>query len=196
MTQGCENDIDNRDFVKSIKAGDAGAFKKLYFRLYSNLLAYAESYLKNRYISEEICQEVFLYLWEKRELIAADTRFLPYLLRITRNKCLNYLKSERLRPIPVGEWETEEMKLNLLALEDPSAGRLLTGELEYLIDTVLEELPQSCRETFLLSRDKGLKYQEISELTGTPLKTVESRMSKCLQIFRKRLADYLSIILF
>lgn len=196
MAENRGYDIDSKEFVSLIKKGDSGAFKNLYFSLYPKLLAYADSYLKSEYISEEICQEVFLYLWEKRGIIADDTCFLPYLLRITRNKSLNYIKSARLRPVNVGEWESEEMELNRMALEDSSANDLLVAELQELINQAVAEMPENCREVFLLSRDKGLKYYEISELTGIPLKTVESRMSKSLQIFRKRLSDYLTVVFF
>lgn len=189
-------DTDSREFVRLVKQGDEDSFKRLYIELHPKILAYVKGYLKDLHVSEEICQDVFLYLWEKRTWLAEDTRFLPYLLRIARNKCLNQIKAARIRPIPVGEWDAAEWNMNFMALEDKSADRLLTGELEGLIDSGIEAMPEACRELFLLSRDKGMKYREIAEKTGIPIKTVESRMSKSLEILRSKLSDYLHVILF
>lgn len=195
MIKDTVHDIDTDDFVALVKKGSVKAFKTLYDAYYSKICSYANSYLHNNHVAEEICQDVFLYLWEKREYITDNTHFLPYLLKITRNKCLNHLKASRLRPISVGEWDSSLLNLDLMALEDKSSDQLLVNELSELIDEVVESMPDNCRETFLLSRDEGLKYWEISEQIGVPVKTIEWRMSKSLKMLREKLSDYMTVLL-
>src|SRR5699024_1624950 len=63
------------------------------------------------------------------------------------------------------------------------------------LEKAFAALPPRCKEIFLLSRDNGLTYKEISEVLGISIKTVETQMGRALKKLRKSLAKYLSLLL-
>ncbi|WP_367328868.1 sigma-70 family RNA polymerase sigma factor, partial [Lentimicrobium sp.] len=71
---------------------------------------------------------------------------------------------------------------------------LVEKELHYRIENALAELPEKCREVFLLNRNEQLRYREIAEKLGISLKTVETRMSKALNHLRKRLLEFTGVL--
>lgn len=72
---------------------------------------------------------------------------------------------------------------------------LVEDELKTKIEAATASLPEKCREVFLLNRNEHLKYQEIADKLGISIKTVEAQMSKALKIMRKKLADYITVVL-
>lgn len=85
---------------------------------------------------------------------------------------------------------------NLLSeTEYHSNDHLVEAELAVNIQKAIDELPEKCREVFMLQRFESLKYQEIADRLGISVKTVEAQMSKALQHLRERLKEYMCIIL-
>ena len=151
---------------------------------------FAQKYVKDLETAREIVQDAFISLWEKRETIDASRPVKSYLTTIIHHKCHNYLRDNR-------KFNREILQVeNLLELSDAVPTDLLVEqELEDQILKAIDELPEKCREIFLLSRYENLKYQEIADKLQLSPKTVEAQMSKALQHMRLRLAEYLSVLL-
>ncbi len=147
-------------------------------------------YVKDLEVAEEITQEVFLGLWEKRSVIDQSKSVKAYLSTSVKNKSLNFLRDNR-------KFSREILTLEGLMDETNSVhtDRMIEAELKEKIRESLEELPEKCREIFILSRHENLKYQEIADRQQISVKTVETQMSKALQHFRTRLADFLPVLL-
>jgi RNA polymerase sigma-70 factor, ECF subfamily len=73
---------------------------------------------------------------------------------------------------------------------------LVVEEIRVKIEAAIGELPEKCREIFILNRHENLKYQEIADQLAISVKTVETQMSKALQHMRIKLAEYITVILF
>ncbi|MCX6252534.1 MAG: RNA polymerase sigma-70 factor [Bacteroidetes bacterium] len=147
-------------------------------------------FVKDYETSREIVQDAFITLWEKRNSIDIDKPVKSYLSTTVRNKCLNYLRDHK------------KFNVNLLDLEGvlkdfayEQSDRLVEAEIRVKIDDAMNELPEKCREVFLLSRTQNLKYQEIADKLEISVKTVETQMSKALQHMRIRLKEYIPAIL-
>jgi len=140
--------------------------------------------------AKEIVQDAFISLWEKRETIDMNRPVKSYLTMIIHNKCTNYLRDNR-------KFDQNILNLeNLLEVpEYDGADILVEEELKLKIDASILELPQKCREIFVLNRYENLKYQEIADKLQISIKTVETQMSKALQHMRIRLAEYISVFL-
>jgi len=108
---------------------------------------------------------------------------------IIHNKCTNYLRDNR-------KFDTNILQIeNLLDVpEYESTDSLVTGELKVSIESAINELPEKCREIFVMNRYENLKYQEIADKLQISVKTVETQMSKALQHMRLRLAAYLTVL--
>lgn len=150
---------------------------------------FAQKYVKDFESAKEIVQDAFISLWEKRETIDMERPVKSYLTMIIHNKCTNYLRDNR---------KFDQYILNIENLIDipeyESSDSMVADELKTKIDMAISELPEKCREIFLMNRYENLKYQEIAGKLQISVKTVETQMSKALQHMRFRLAEYITIV--
>ena len=151
---------------------------------------FAQKYVKDFETSKEIVQDAFISLWEKRETIDMSRPVKSYLTMVIHNKCTNYLRDNR-------KFDPYILNIeNLLEVpEYDGADILVEEELKLKIDASILELPEKCREIFVLNRYENLKYQEIADKLQISVKTVETQMSKALQHMRIRLAEFISVFL-
>lgn len=172
---------------EKVKKDDLSAYEILFKKYYKELYRFAYNYLREQAPSEEMAQEVFLYLWEKREQIDIKTTLKTYLYSAVKNKCLNFIKYEVPR-----RHELEENHLALMVTHQPEN----SGDPEIMrkyIAEAIDQLPTKCKQIFVLSRNAGLTYEEIAEEMEISVKTVENQMSIALKKLRetlKPLYDY------
>lgn len=169
---------------------DEKAFELLFRSNFKGLCFFALKYVKDFETAKEIVQDAFVILWEKRAGMDTERSVKSYLTTAIHNKCYNYLRDNR-------KFNPEIM--NLENLVQPGGyefnDKLVEVELAEEIKQAIEELPEKCRQVFLMSRDGNLKYQEIADKLEISVKTVETHMSKALQHMRLRLAEYLVTII-
>jgi RNA polymerase sigma-70 factor, ECF subfamily len=168
-----------------LRAGDESAFDVVFRSYYGGLVGLAESLLRSREQAEDIAQDVLLELWRRRESLVLTDSLRSYLLRAVRNRAFNELRRVKIakRKEPLVRDDEETPALGVLRLEDE--------ELDAAIAGAVDALPGPLRETFVMSRRDGLKYQEIASRLGVSVKTVEARMGKALKELRHRLAAWL-----
>jgi RNA polymerase sigma-70 factor (ECF subfamily) len=170
-------DFAESDYLRRLKQDDERAFDAL-FRHYSALVyRFAYSYLKSRPAAEEIVQECFIKIWEKRAQLRDDLPLKGYLFTTAHHAVLNELRRDQ-----------QHLRLHgqVAAAAGPAS---VTNEVEYLemealYQAALERLPPKQREAFLLSRQQGLSYPEIAERQGVSVKTVEAHMMQALKTMR------------
>jgi RNA polymerase sigma-70 factor, ECF subfamily len=163
-------------------------FEKFFKEKYRPLCLVACRYVKNIETAEEIVQDVFVRLWEKRDQINVRGPVQAYVTISVKNNCLNYLKHESI----VNTFEKSEIQRIYL---DPSENEdeISDFELETAIINAIEELPPQRKKIFILSRTEGLKYTEIAEKMGLSVKTIEAQMGKALKHLRGKLSEYMTI---
>jgi RNA polymerase sigma-70 factor (ECF subfamily) len=132
---------------------------------------------------------VFTNLWEKRNDLHLNTSIRSYLFTSVHNRCLNYIRDHKKfvsKDLPQSE--------EVFASQIENRDFLETEELEKKIITSLQELPESCRKIFILSRFDNKKYREIADEMDISIKTVETQMSKALKILREKLSAYIGVL--
>ena len=174
-------------------------FEKIYKLYYPKMVAFAKNYVSANEDVENIVQDVFLVLWEKKDELELSCTLTTYLFTLVKNRCLNFLKhslyiNEKKRTLETAE--EQEMQMNLYSLQQFDESFLTISEVENLIDEVIGKLPERCREIFILSRMEGLKYKEIAEQLDISVNTVENQMSIALRKLKVELKDYLPLLLF
>ncbi len=175
------------ELFERVKQDDQGAYEILFRKYFRELYRFAYNYLRDQVPSEEMAQEVFLYIWEKREQIEIKTTLKTYLYSAIKNKCLNYIKYE----IPRNQ-ELEETHVALMITSQPEREED-SDKLKRHISAAIDQLPTKCKQIFVLSRNAGLTYDEIAEEMEISVKTVENQMSIALKKLReslKPLYDY------
>lgn len=167
------------------------SFEVLFKSNFKRLYAYALTLLRDDSHAEEIVQNVFYKIWEKKGKIDIQTSVTAYLYRSVYNDCLNYLKHRKVKAA-----YALHTSLSQKSESDNATSKVQLSELQQKLDAALYDLPEQCRTIFQMSRFEDLKYQEIAARLGISVKTVENQMGKALRILRTKLADYLPVFIF
>jgi RNA polymerase sigma-70 factor (family 1) len=163
-----------------LKAGDEAAFTEIYERYWQPLLRTAYHILQDRDLAQDIVQNVFIALWQRRA-VADISHLQAYLQQATRFsvfKAIRELKNDQAFFERLAEVTAD------IITDDP----LLFKEHQQLLGELIGALPEDCRETFRLSREENMTYKQIAEYLGISEKTVEKRISRSLQQIRTGLA--------
>ena len=191
--------MDNTEtlIVEQLKAGNENAYRYLYDHHYALLCHVANGYLKDQFLSETIVGDTIFHLWEIRETLDISVSIRSYLLRAVRNRCINYLNSEReKREIAFSALMPDEMTDDKIILSDSyPLGTLLERELENEIYKAIDKLPDECRRVFAKSRFEGKSYEEISRELGISVNTVKYHIKNALALLQKRLDNYLHLLI-
>jgi RNA polymerase sigma-70 factor (ECF subfamily) len=151
---------------------------------YASVMLYYDSH------AEEIVQNMFVRLWERRDLLDVQTSVKAYLYKCVHNDCLNYIKHKKIK----ARYQ-DHAAFTMNDQAERTSDKLVLGELQNRLQAAMNELPEQCRTIFQMSRFEELKYREIAEELGLSVKTVESQMGKALRILRVKLVDFLPILL-
>ena len=165
-------------------------FKKMFKTHFRALHAYAFTIIREESHAEEIVQQVFYKVWERKKDLNINQSLKSYLYQSVYNESLNYLKHLKVKKAH------QSYILSTSGEEESSSSKkLMVKELEAKIVEALKLLPEQCRTIFQLSRFENLKYREIADQLGLSVKTVENQMGKALRIMRTHLAEYLPVII-
>jgi RNA polymerase sigma-70 factor, ECF subfamily len=170
--------------------GEQGTFERLFKTHFKSLYAYALTIVKNEMVAEEMVQNVFFKIWEKKAGLNLQTPALAYLYKSVYHESLNYLKHQKVK-VAYQSHTAYQLKNQT----DQASKKVLLSELEQQINKALSELPEQCRTIFQMSRFEELKYQEIADQLGLSIKTVENQMGKALKLMRLKLVDYLPFLI-
>ena len=165
--------------------GDKEAFRFFFDRYYTDLCNFVNIYIRDSTISEEIVQDIYVYFWEKKRKINIESSVRSYLMRASKNKSLNYIRNEKIK-LNIYEKLSRATEVS----EDMPDNILDTNQLRKIIDESVNQLPEKCREVYLLAKSKNMSYKEIAGELGISLKTVENHMGKALKRLRKTLMPY------
>jgi len=168
---------------------DEAAFEGAFREYYSTLHRVVYRILRNSDSSEDVVQDMFVKLWNKRGSISINGSMKAYLCQSALNAAYDHLR----------KYKRELKKEDSSAIPERGGNQteeyIAGKEAEDRIAEALEKLPPACRNVFLLSREEELSYKEIADALGISVKTVENQMGKALKILREELKPYLADLL-
>jgi RNA polymerase sigma-70 factor, ECF subfamily len=176
------------EILERIRNGDKEAFETIFRAYYQSLCIFSLRYLKRTDLAEEIVQDIFVTIWDKRSNLQFETSLKSYLYRAVHNNSLKFLQHQKV---------VDKHAQYLIAQKEQyyyePLNNLQIAEVTKLLENAFKSMPQKTREIFTLSRDEGLKYAEIAEKMEISVKTVEAHMGNALKILRENLNEYLNI---
>lgn len=175
---------EDRELYLKLKDGDEQAFKALFLRYYSAMCHFACQFLADSEQAEEIVQDMFVKIWEKRLVLNIETSVKHYLFRSVRNHCLNQIQHEKIKK------QYASKVLEIAQHEINTEQYFLEVDLIQRIEKCIDSLPPKRKEIFRLSREQGLKYKEIADKLDISVKTVEAQMGLALKYLREELKDF------
>lgn len=160
-------------------------FERLFNELYSDLCRYSIQFVLVPQIAEDIVQNVFIYVWEKRNEIDIHTSYSSYLYKAVKNKSIDYLRSKFGRI----DFIQEDATYNLIEYSNPQK-KLEEGELESYITKVIRDLPQKCSIIFSMSRFGDLPNKQIATQLNISVKTVEAQITIAIKKIKAAMSKY------
>jgi RNA polymerase sigma-70 factor (ECF subfamily) len=164
--------VDVATLVERCRSGDALAWEALVRTCQARVHAVALHYLRNAEEARDVAQDVFVRVYENLDAFDGG-EFLPWLLRVARNACIDRLRRIKARP-PLHDVPIEERPDLAADAEGPEeqSGR---QERKRLLHRALDGLSEKHREILLLKEIQGLTLEEIGTLLGLPVGTLKSR---------------------
>lgn len=182
-----QHQTSEKTLVSRFIAGDEAAFESLFKRHYQMLLKVSVFLLQDAEQGEEVVQDVFLNIWQKRENVNPEASFKNYLITSVRNRCFNHLKSKK----QTQSINDDESWNEQLVADTHADTQAQVKDVQNAIEKAVDKLPEQCRLIFQLSRYEGMSYKEIAEALDLAPKTIENQIGRALKMLRADLKDYL-----
>ena len=171
------------ELVAMLRIGDQSAFKTIFDRYHAQLHRYLIRRGVPASASEDILQDAFLAVWERRETLDPSRSVRGYLYRACHNRAANHFRD---RSKFVDDHDAPEAGLMPTQEAD-----LSYNELKSAVDLGVSELPDRRRAVFELCFISGLTYREAADTLGISVKTVENQMGHALRTIRDRVQHLL-----
>ena len=178
--------VEDSDILELMNTDPRLAISRLYDKYIDYLSAEIFFLIKNEEYTQDIIQDLFLTLWKNQyHLRGIKSNLKGYLRQAGKNKALNFIKKEKYYISDEGNEE--------IFSDSDQHNELITEELEIEIGKVIDNLPEKCRQIFILSRFEQMTYKEISETMDLSVKTVENQIGKALKILRKKIYEDIGV---
>ena len=174
--------IDERDLLRRVKDDDEEAFRQIFEFYVKKVYQFVYGYLKDKFEAEDVTQNIFQKIWEKRLMIDLNQSFSGFLFTIAYRSVIDHIRKEASKK----QWD----RIRDIDDEEPlshlTADSLLNNhQFESLYQKALNALTPKRKEIFVLSRHEGLSNKEIAEKLDISLKTVENHMTAALFTLRE-----------
>ena len=174
-------------------------FEDIYLSYFSKMKYFAKEYVISEEDAENIVQDVFVELWENKEMLNMHMNLIAYLVTTIKNKCLNHLRHKLVVQETASKLQEEytiSLRMNLDSLEAFDNNLFSDQDIEKIISRALDTLSEKCRTIFIMSKIEGKKQKEIAQELNISINTIETQMGIAYKKLRIELKDYFPILLF
>jgi RNA polymerase sigma-70 factor, ECF subfamily len=168
--------MDLRKLLERCRSGDELAWEALVRLFQARLYGIAYHYVGNSEDARDLAQESFIKIYQNLAICPDEAGFLPWIIRITRNTCIDHLRRKESRP-PAQDIEADDL-LSLRAPDRDPSQVYAADSRKRLIHHALRQLSALNREIILLKDIQGLPFEEIAAMLNVPLGTVKSRSNR------------------
>jgi RNA polymerase sigma-70 factor (family 1) len=163
--------------------GDRESFARLYSQYLDQVCKYVFLFTRSREISEEIVQDVFVRLWECREVMSTVNSFPSYLFRAARNKSVDYIRRRQAEQRGLAGYRTERTDLP----ETPDEAFDYKA-CQHLMAEAIKKLPQRRRLIFLMKIERGLSHDDIARELKISKSAVKNQLYDASDFVRSHLS--------
>jgi len=181
--------VENIQFNISLKEGNPSAYEELFKQTYPRLLGYCSLFIQDQSQANDLVQECFVKLWEKRGTIKISHSVESLLFVMLRNRCLNYLRDQKLHSSDKNINLLEENDLQHLYQLDFTGKEEKTLE-EKLLEAIhesVDKLPEKRKLVFIKAKIEGKKNKEVADELGISIKAVEKHLHQAKEQIREEM---------
>jgi RNA polymerase sigma-70 factor (family 1) len=182
--------VNEHSLLQLASSGNEAAFTVLYERYQLRIYLFIKKYLKSSQLSDDICQNVFLKIWERREELREINTFNAYAFTIAKRQSLDFLKRAAI----------EQTAMNLILQAYPIPNNTVEDNQQYkeyidFIDHTLLKLPAQSQEVFKLCRQQYKSYDEAAEILGISRHAIKKHMVRSMKVLRSAAESELGVSL-
>lgn len=178
--------INESNLIGLLAEGNEKAFRKIFNFYSSKLFNYSFRITDNEELAEEIVMDTFLKIWINRADLTAIGRFDSYLYTIVRNQAFNAIK-RRAHEAAI----LRELSLNKSEYHECTEETVIYNDYKHLLHQAVNQLPPQQKLIYILSRDEGLKYDEIANQLELSKNTVKTHLKKAVSTLRIAFTNYI-----
>ncbi|WP_437921405.1 RNA polymerase sigma-70 factor [Sphingobacterium sp. LRF_L2] len=164
---------------------DKETFEQIYRKYWKKIFGICFYRIGDEHIAEEIVQDIFHSLWERRERFVMNGPIEGYLVRAAKLEVLDFYRTGSRR---------SSIQQNALSsfseIDDSTEQSIFEKDLQKHVEQLLYQLPHSCREIYQYSRVRGMKNREIAAHLSISIKTVEYHLCRALKFLKTNLQEY------
>lgn len=156
-------------------------FERIFKELYPVAVVYARKFVYDLDASQDIAQQVFIKIYEKRDSLEINTSIKSYVFQAVRNSSINYLKQK----------QTQQKHASFIKERldvSNNTDTLVASEFEQQVFGLINQLPDRCQQVFKMNRFEGKKNKEIAQDLNISIRTVETQISKALKFLRQNIS--------
>jgi len=175
---------EEKQWMAMLSRDEEQGLELIFNRYYKYLVVTAFNYLKNDEAAKDLVQDVFFKFWEKRSTIRIDSSLRAFLRRSVVNRSIDEIRKKRIR------WDEEITDINAPVDQSNIQKDIETSELQAVINSAIESLPEKCKLVFSLSRFENMSHKEIATALDISTKTIENQITKALKVIRSAVDQY------
>ena len=180
---------EDKELILQIRNNDSErAFRALFDRHYERMYRAALYFVQNEDLAKEVTLDVLASIWEKRKTMIIPDDFRHYSFVMVRNAAINIIKKESALEgnVPITNVSSVDAGFSILPEE-----LLEQSELFETYERLVSELPERCREVYMMVKEDGRSYAYVAQELNISVKTVDAQLQKALSFLRQNLSHYL-----
>jgi RNA polymerase sigma-70 factor (ECF subfamily) len=174
-------------------------FEEIYLSWFQKLKRFAKEYIISEADAENIVQDVFIELWEKKLFFADRICLTAYLFTSVKNKSLNCLRRRITEQDAADHIRSEyriALRMNLDSLKFFDHSQFDELDIEEIISKAINSLSEKCRRIFIMSKIEGKKQKDIAAELNISINTVETQMGIAYKKLKQELKNYFPLFMF
>ncbi len=172
--------ISDSELALKISGGQKSAYQELFERYAPRIYKFSHAYLKNKTDSEELVQEVFLKIWEKREMLDHSKNIKSFVFKIAVNTIYDFIRRKNIENA-----FSNFTKANSELESDNTWQSVIFEDMKQNLQNFVEQLPIQQQKVFHLSKTEGLSNDEIAKKLNLSKRTVENHLYRAISLLKE-----------
>lgn len=174
-------DISDHELAYLVKEDSKEGFRLLYERYASGIQSFAYNYLREKHDAEELVQDVFLKIWEKRATLNHTANVRAFIFKIAINAIYDFIKRKNIQQA------FQDFVASTQNTSDETWEQVVHNDMISQINEITAQMPEQRLKIFKLSKEQGLTNEEIAEKMGLSKRTIENQLYRAICYLKKNL---------
>ena len=184
--------ISDAELARKINAGEKNAYQELFERYASRIFQFSLSYLKSQADAEELVQDVFLKIWEKREILDQSKNIKSFIFKVAVNTIYDFIRHKNIENA-----YNDFARANFETSSNNTWHTVIFDEMQENLQKLVAQLPEQQQKIFHLSKEEGLTSEEIAIKLNLSKRTVENHLYRAVSFLKENFkSDSLFSLLF